>query len=87
MEKTLIVNENGTPIRFSGANAQACVPHATDEFTPGQPYVGTGGNLKCKMKGGTDWVTFTNVQDGSFLPIEIKAVHTDTTASDILIIY
>jgi hypothetical protein len=33
------------------------------------------------------FVTFKNIQSGSFLPVYVKAVHTDTTATDMLICY
>ena len=50
-------------------------------------YVGTGGDVKVDMlKKGT--VTFTNVQDGSYLPIKITKVYkTGTTASDMLALW
>ena len=50
-------------------------------------YVGTGGDVKVDMfKSGT--VTFSNVQDGSYLPIKITKVYkTGTTASNILAIW
>ena len=50
-------------------------------------YIGTGGDLKVLTSGG-DEVTFTNIQDGSFLPVQVVRVFsTGTTASDIIALW
>jgi hypothetical protein len=50
-------------------------------------YVGTKGNLKVLTVGG-DEVTFTNFQDGSFLPVQVVRVYsTGTTASNIIALW
>jgi hypothetical protein len=50
-------------------------------------YVGTGGNVRVLTVGGDD-VVFTNVQDGSFLPIQVLRVFaTNTTASNIVALW
>ena len=50
-------------------------------------YVGTAGNVRVLTSGGDD-VTFTAVQAGSFLPVNvIKVYDTSTTASDILALW
>ncbi len=50
-------------------------------------YIGTGGNIKVTMLGGQT-VTFINVFDGTFMPIQVKKVWaTDTDATDILALY
>ena len=50
-------------------------------------YVGAGGDLKVTTVGGND-VTFVNIQDGSFLPIQvIKVFATGTTCTSILAIW
>lgn len=47
-------------------------------------FVGTGGDVAVTMAGGGD-VTFTNVPDGTTLPISVtKVLATGTTASDIV---
>lgn len=53
----------------------------------GQLYIGTGGDVKIKTEKGTD-LTFSNVADGTFLPIAVLRVFsTDTTASNIILLY
>lgn len=50
-------------------------------------YIGTGGDLKVLTVGG-DEVTFTNFQDGSFLPVQVVRVfETGTTASNIIALW
>lgn len=50
-------------------------------------YIGTGGDLKVLTIGG-DEVTFTNFQDGSFLPVQVVRVfETGTTASNIIALW
>lgn len=50
-------------------------------------YVGAGGNLRVLTAGGDD-VTFTGIQNGEFLPVNVvKVFSTNTTASDILALW
>lgn len=49
-------------------------------------YVGTGGTLNVEMLSG-DLVTFSNVQDGSFLPIQVSKVLSTSTASNIVALW
>lgn len=50
-------------------------------------YVGTGGDIKVKSAGGDD-VTFTNIPNGTFMPMQVVRVFsTGTTASDILALW
>jgi hypothetical protein len=50
-------------------------------------YVGNKGNLKVMTVGG-DEVTFTNIQDGSFIPVQVLRVFaTGTTASNIVALW
>jgi hypothetical protein len=50
-------------------------------------YIGTGGKITVTMLGGQK-VTFHNVVDGTFMPIQVQKVWaTDTDASDILALY
>ena len=48
---------------------------------------GTGGIVRVLTSSGAD-LTFNNVSDGTFLPVQVKRVfNTDTTASDILALW
>lgn len=80
-------------------NAQAVTPSdsvdlslAGGSFTPPQttgalPFVGSTGNLKVTMVGGQT-VTFTNIPDGTFMPIQVTRIwSTGTTATDILALF
>ena len=50
-------------------------------------YIGTGGNVKVLTSSG-DEVTFTNVADGTFFPVQvIKVFSTGTTASGIIALW
>jgi hypothetical protein len=50
-------------------------------------YVGTAGNVAVRMAGDQAEVTFSNVQDGTLLPVAVDQVlSTGTTASDILLL-
>lgn len=66
----------------------AVTPHDSTDFPPCRAlYVGTGGNV---VAVGLDEaaVTFTNVQNGSVLPLQCRRVNdTDTTASNIVALY
>lgn len=66
--------------------AAAITPSDVTMFTePTAIYVGTGGTLVVNMWGANEETTFTNVPNGSFLPILVDMVlSTGTTASDIV---
>lgn len=49
----------------------------------GSLYVGSIGDLKCKLLDDSEWSTFKNVR-GDF-PRLVKAIHTDSTCSDIIV--
>ena len=50
-------------------------------------YVGTGGDLKVLTVGG-DETLFTNIQDGTFFPVQVLRVfETETTASNIVALW
>lgn len=50
-------------------------------------YVGVGGDLRVMTVGG-DEVTFYNIQDGSFLPVQVLRVYaTGTTATNIVALW
>lgn len=55
--------------------------------TGGVLYIGTGGDMKVTMIGG-QVVTFFNIPNGAFLPVQVQRVwSTDTTAGDILALF
>ena len=68
--------------------AAAVTPHDSTLLTdPGILYVGTGGDVVVLTAGGQT-VTFSNVPTGSFIPLQVRRVNsTNTTASDILVLY
>lgn len=50
-------------------------------------YVGTGGDLRVEVFGG-DVVTFANVNDGQFIPVQVVKVYsTGTTADNIVALW
>lgn len=83
---------------FQGFNAMDITPSDTNNVTLGGQtidglengvclYVGSGGDIKVTMIGGQT-VTFANVPNGSFLPIQVNKVwQTGTGASSILGLY
>lgn len=70
--------------------------NSAKEVTPGNEllngntgcvlYVGTGGDLDVVTVSGNE-VTLVNVQDGSFIPIQVTKVLSTSTASDILALW
>jgi len=50
-------------------------------------YIGSGGDVRVLTSSGDD-VTFTNVADGTFFPVQVvKVFNTDTTASGIIALW
>lgn len=70
---------------------RAVTPHATDNLPDGPSralYVGIGGDLSIVAARDGDAVSLKNVADGSFLPIQVKAVRSaGTTATDLVAVY
>jgi len=77
--------------KLQGKQVASVTPSDTDNFQYDTQenrgavlYVGTGGALRVLTANGDD-VTFTNVANGSFIPIQcVRVYDTNTTASDIL---
>jgi hypothetical protein len=80
-------------------NAQAVTPSDTQDLSlaggnfnnstnsGALPYVGTGGDMKVTMVGGQT-VTFKNIPDGTFMPIQVVRIwSTGTDATDILALF
>ena len=72
----------------SAYDAAAVTPSDSADIRPTRGlFVGAAGNIKVDMALGTT-LTFTGVQAGSILPIQVKRVYsTDTTATDIVALY
>jgi hypothetical protein len=47
-------------------------------------YVGTGGDMTVLMRDGEDPVEFTNIPDGTVLPIRIQSLMEASTVSDVV---
>lgn len=79
-------------------NAQSVTPNDTTDLSlsggdfsntasGALPYVGTAGNIKVTMIGGQT-VTFVNIPDGTFMPIQVTRIWaTGTTATNILALF
>jgi hypothetical protein len=70
---------------------EAVTPHDSTDYTNNRIarglYVGTSGNVVVVRSNGTA-VTFTNVQDGTVLPIQHKRVNsTSTTATNMVALF
>lgn len=75
------------PVVFQATDGADVTASDSTVLSPGVLFVGTGGNVVVRTKGGTD-LTFNNVADASFLPVVVDMVYsTNTTASDIIILY
>lgn len=70
---------------------RAVDPNSGNDFELGTCkalYVGTGGSVELVAEQDSSPVIFTNVPDGSFIPVRTKQVlAAGTTASDILALY
>jgi hypothetical protein len=92
------MGRDGSQIVYTpGGNAVNFIPNRAVVVTPaddtiiqnGILYIGVTGDVKCLPTGNAadGWVTFKDIAAGTFLPIYVKAIHTDTTATDMLICY
>lgn len=85
--KNLIYNTDNRPVNFIPSRAEAVTPSDSTVLEPGSLYVGTGGDVVLLLVDDSSTVTFSNVQDGTFLPLLVKQVYdTNTTASNIVIL-
>ena len=72
--------------KLNARDAKTVTPNDATDLTSAAMalYVGTGGNIQVTTVGGTT-LTFTNVQGGSYLNVQVKRVwSTSTTASGII---
>lgn len=85
--ENIIKTPAGKFVNFIPSIAVAVTPSATATFQEGLLYVGVTGDVTVMLADMSTFVQFKNVQAGSFLPVYVKAVHTNTTATDMLICY
>lgn len=78
----VVTKSNTTNIPYVGDDTAA--PNASR--WPCVLYVGTGGTLHI-LTAEEDDVTLVNVPDGTFIPIQVIRVFTDSTANDILALW
>jgi hypothetical protein len=86
-KEVIIKDDIGQSVSLQFRRSKTVVPHATNTFDPGLLYIGTGGNIKVWLVDDSTWQTFTNVPDGTLFTGLIKGVHTDTTATNMVIVY
>lgn len=80
--------------KLQAERAIAVIPSDTDVIsTPNNGlnngcvlYVGSGGNLHILTVGGDD-VTLAGVQSGSFIPVQVLKVFTDSSAGNIIALW
>jgi len=87
IKENMLTTPSGRFVNFIPSTAIVVTPHDTNTFTIGLLFVGVGGDVKAMPADLATFVTFKNVPSGTFLPLYVKAVHTDTTATDMLICY
>jgi hypothetical protein len=86
-QETTNYDHYGTPVFYQGSDGASVTPSDTLTFQEGPLYVGSGGTIVVKTVSGTN-LTFTNVNNGAFLPVICTMVYsTGTTASDINVLY
>lgn len=71
-------------------NSYVITPHATNEigeFIPRSVYVSSGGTIVGQLVGDTEDRTFSNIADGTFLPLSFQYIRTSTTASGLIALY
>jgi len=86
-KENIVMSVEGNPVNFIPSIAIALVTNDTTTYDMFLLFVGVGGDVKAMPANLATFVTFKNVPSGSFLPIYVKAVHTDTTATDMLRCY
>ncbi len=89
MDKSNVVinHSSGSPVSLQFRRSKTVVTSDTAIFEPGLLYVGVGGNIKVWLIDDITWQTFQNVPDGSLFTGLVKGVHTDTTATNMVIVY
>lgn len=85
-QETKLYDSGNNPVSLQPRFATAVTVSDTTILQPGTLYIGTGGTVKVRTAGGND-ITFSNVQDGSILPVLVDKVYdTGTTDADNIVI-
>ena len=85
MPTNLVVRQGTTGVRVTASDTVDIT--GVNPNTPATLFVGTGGNIQVITIGGST-LTFMNIADGSFLPIQVTRVKaTETTADDIIALF
>lgn len=82
-------NNPTTGLQDPANNAYTATPHAEDPLPiySRAIYVGTAGDLTCKMMKDAADVTFVGVPAGTILPIRVSHIRASSTADDIVVLY
>ena len=85
MPTNLVVRQGTIGVRVTPSDSTDIT--GINPNTPATLFVGTGGNIQVITIGGST-LTFMNIADGSFLPIQVTRVKaTETTADDIIALF
>ena len=85
MNDSIKQGEQGTLAMFQVETAEDVTKSDDTVLEPGILYIGSTGDVSVVMAKNHNTVIFTNVSDGTFLPVLVIKVLAATTASDILI--
>lgn len=82
-----VIGKDGWPVSLIVSKCDDVSKSDSTILPPGVLYIGTGGSVVVRPVGGKNIVTFTNVPDGTFLPVLVDKVMNATTATGIIICY
>lgn len=91
MADVIILNPTGAPVIFEAVKSKVlpAIPVTTDGlvFTDRTKiFIGTGGTLICKLWNDVEFNSFSNLPDGQPFFGIVKAIHSDSTVSNVVII-
>jgi len=86
-----ILNPTGTPVIFEAVEASAlpAIPATAEGLVFSNPkklFIGTGGILACKLANDAEFNSFLNLPDGQPFFGLVKAIHSDSTVTNVIII-
>jgi hypothetical protein len=86
VDKKMIYTKKAQPINLQAETAIAITANDSTNYSPSCLYIGTGGNVKVIDASGNTTI-FTNIPDGSILPVLVTRVFiTDTTATGFVLL-